>query len=157
MDHIKKSKQSNNLNEVKKYEPVSKIVEKADENFLIDLKIRMINQEISKLKNLELQNTEAVKKQEKLKQTQYEKFKEDYDKQKKIIGKVYRESAQLELRKQEILKEIKNKSMIQSTLKYETKKLEETALYYSELRDFIDQICPKQIKEKMQMQELSVY
>ena len=58
------------------------------------------------------------------------------------------QSNEVALNKTILIKEIKQKSQIQGILKHDTKKLEDLASYYTELKKFVCVVSPEYFKEK---------
>lgn len=127
---------------------INTAVAKSEEIYMIDLTTKMINEEIKKLKEMEVQQINEMKKVEKDKKLEHLKFRENFEIEKKLTETVLEKSTTITWKKQQLTKEIKLKGQIQSELKHETKKLEETVLYYSDLKRFLNEISPEFYKDK---------
>ncbi|MCC6271329.1 MAG: hypothetical protein IT190_08635 [Microbacteriaceae bacterium] len=145
---LNKRKEDQENNPIEKKDTVFNTVEKVNDIYIIDLTTKMINEEIERLKKLEIEKKQKIKNIEKSKELEFIKFRENFEKIKKITEMTIEQSNDIAHRKTVLIKEIKNKSQIQGILKHDTKKLEDLASYYSELKKFLNLISPDYFREK---------
>lgn len=145
---ISKRKKEEENCQVEKKESIFSTVEKANEIYLIEVTTKMIHEEIERLKKCEIEKTLSIKNIEKGKESEFAKFRENFEKVKRMTDLTIEQSAEISHKKSLLTKEIKSKSQIQGILKHDTKKLEELTLYYSKLKNFIYSVSPDWFKEK---------
>lgn len=148
MDIITKRKEDSQNNPQEKKEHVFGTVEKANDLFVIELTTKMINEEIERLKQLEIEKKQTIKNLEKAKENEFLKFRENLERIKKITQQTNDQATEVTQKKMYYIKEIKTQSQIQAILKNETKKLEDLADSYSELQEFLTVISPDYFREK---------
>jgi hypothetical protein len=127
---------------------IVKLVERADTIFNIDLKIKLIEEETDKLRQLSAQKAQEVTHAHALKELEYVRYRENFERRKRTAEQTMEKCTSLTAKKLNLVKEIKNKAQIQGILKNENKKLEDLANYFSELKHFLDEISPDFFKEK---------
>lgn len=143
----RKEERENNLNE--KREPVNVIVQKTKEIYLIELTTSMINQEIQKLKILEIEMASSIKKKEKELDLKNAEARKNFDDKKKEMEIEVERANMISNEKAQLLREIKSKTLILSSLINENKKLDDLVANYKELKIFLDTLSPDFFKDKV--------
>jgi hypothetical protein len=123
-------------------------VEKANSIYITDLTTRMIREEIERLQKLEIEKKTALKAVEKAKETDFSRFRENFEQVKRHTELTIDQSNEIIKKKTALVKEIKAKSQLQGIIKHDTKKLEDLTAYYSELKEFLIDLSPDYFKEK---------
>lgn len=123
-------------------------VEKANSIYLTDLTTKIIHEEVARLQRLEVEKKTALKSVEKTKEAEFGRFRENFEQVKRNTELTIEQSNEVAKKKTALVKEIKQKSQFQGVLKHETKKLEDLAAYYGELKEFLEDVSPDYFKEK---------
>jgi len=143
----RKEERENNLNE--KREPVNVIVQKTKEIYLIELTTAMINQEIQKLHVCEIEMESSIRKKEKELELKNTDARKNFDDKKKEMEVEVERANLISNEKTQLLREIKSKTLILSSLINENKKLDDLVANYKELKTFLDTLSPDFFKEKI--------
>lgn len=129
-------------------ETIFETVEKANSIYVIDLTTRMINDEIERLKQFEADKKAAIATIERNKEAEFVRFRENFERVKRVTEQTVEQANKVAKKKTALIKEIKAKGQVQGLLKHDTKKLEDLASYYTELKRFLTVVSPDYFKEK---------
>jgi hypothetical protein len=148
MDIIKNRRDERETNSCEKNEPVNIIVKKSKEIYMIELTTTMVNQEIEKLKNLEIEMANTIQKKEKDLEIKNHEARKNFEDKKKEMEVELERANIISNEKAQFLREIKAKNQNLSSLINENKKLYDMVDNYKELKLFIDHLSPEYHKEK---------
>ncbi len=143
----KRQEESENMPKDRR-ETIFETVEKANSIYVIDLTTRMINDEIERLKQFEADKKAAIATVERNKEAEFVRFRENFERVKRVTEQTVDQANKVAKKKTALIKEIKAKGQVQGLLKHDTKKLEDLASYYTELKRFLTVVSPDYFKEK---------